>query len=368
MSHLFLSQYLNTKTKENPNSRQQIQIIAMSTQRKFLIIGGTGAQGLPIVKALSSDTSNTIRVFTRSTSSANAKLLSTIPNVSLHIGSSTSEADLRAAFKDITHVFVNLNSFVLGQKAETYWGIRIFEIAVESGVKHYVWSSLDSALRESGYDEAVRCGHYEGKARVADWMRAQPQKPMAWSVLTTGPYAEMLNETQRPHQDANGAFVFRAPLGDGAVPYIHLDDLGLYAKWIFDHPSESVGFELKIATAHVTYAELAAAFTAVTGKPARYENISIEKQFENKWAFWPAGHKLGAEYEGQDDDTLMTVRENFSGWWRIYQRSAGNKGVVRRDYAMLDRILPTRVKSIQEWMEKTGYNAEHKPFLNSGGK
>lgn len=340
----------------------------MSTQRNFLIIGGTGAQGLPVVKALSSDASSTIRVFTRSTSSVNAKLISTIPNVSFHVGSSTSEPDLRAAFKDITHAFVNLNSFVLGQKAETYWGMRIFEIAVESGVKHLIWSSLDSALKESRYNEAVRCGHYEGKARVADWMRAQPQKPMTWSVLTTGPYAEMLNETQRPKEDENGVYVFRAPLGDGAVPYIHLDDLGLYVKWIFDNSSESVGLELKIATAHVSYAELAAAFTAVTGKPARYENVSLEKQFANQSSFLPADHKLGSEYEGQDDDTLMTVRENFSAWWRLYQRSAGNKGVIRRDYEMLDRILPTRVKSIQEWMEKTGYNAEHKPLLNSGGK
>jgi uncharacterized protein YbjT (DUF2867 family) len=339
----------------------------MSTQRKFLVIGGAGAQGLPIVKALATDSSSTIRVFTRSTTSANAKLLSSISNVSLQVGSSTSEPDLRAAFKDITHAFVNLNSFVLGQKAETYWGIRIFEIAVESGVKHFIWSSLDNVLKDSGYDEALRCGHYEGKARVAQWMKAQPQNPMSWSVLTTGPYVEMLNETQRPKQDEDGVYVFRAPLGDGAVPYIHLDDLGEYVRWIFDNPSESMGFDLKIATEHIGYAELAAAFTAVTGKAARYENLSMEVAFEKNGSMSPE-HKLGSEYEGPDDDTLMTVRQNFTAWWRIYQRCADNKGVIQRDYEMLDRILPTRVKSVREWMEKTGYSAEHKPLLNRGGQ
>jgi hypothetical protein len=62
----------------------------------------------------------------------------------------------------------------------------------------------------------------------------------------------------------------------------------------------------------------------------------------------------------------MTVRENFSAWWRIYQRFGGNKGVIQRHYEFLDRILPGRVKSIPEWMEKTGYTADHRPLLIMG--
>jgi hypothetical protein len=90
----------------------------------------------------------------------------------------------------------------------------------------------------------------------------------------------------------------------------------------------------------------------------------MEEAFEN-----PRGdYKLGTEYEGEHDNTLMTVRENFSAWWRIYQRSAGNKGVIQRDYEFLDRILPGSVKSIREWMDKTGYSANHKPLLRNGGK
>jgi len=199
---------------------------------------------------------------------------------------------------------------------------------------------------------------------VADWMQSQPQEPMKWSILTTGPYAEMLQSAQLPKQDADGVTVFRAPLGDGAVPFIHLDDLALYAKWIFDTPDESAGFDLKVATEHVEYKHLAEAFTAVTGKPARYENITPEELFPASEKRFDA--KLGAEYEGEGDDTLLTWRENFSAWWRIYQRSGGNKGLLRRDYDLLDRILPGRVKSIREWMEKVGYNAELIHLLGNG--
>jgi uncharacterized protein YbjT (DUF2867 family) len=294
-----------------------------------------------------------------------------LPNVSLHLGSSTSESDLRSAFVGITQAFVNLNSFAIGQKAEIYWGMRVFELALESGVQHYIWSSLDSALKLSGYDEALRCGHYEGKAKVAEWMQSQEQGlgkgKMKWSILTTGPYAEMLSGNKRPKKDADGTYVFRAPLEDGAVPYIHLDDLALYAKWLFDHPGESAGLELKVATEHVGWKYLAETFEKVTGKKARYESVSIEEFMPKEWK--KGDVKLGAEYEGENDDTLLTFRENFAAWWRLYQRSAGNKGLLTRDYEMLDRVLPGRVKTIGEWMVKVGYTGdEHKPLLNNGGE
>jgi hypothetical protein len=141
---------------------------------------------------------------------------------------------------------------------------------------------------------ACRCRHYGGKARVTEWMRAQPREPMFWSVLSTGPYVELLSERHRPEKDTDGTYVFRAPLGDGAVPYIHLDDLGLYVRWIFDTPSESVGLNLKITTEHVGYAYLAETFTAEIGKPARYENITIGEAFTNP-SFLPGDYRLGAE-------------------------------------------------------------------------
>jgi len=59
----------------------------------------------------------------------------------------------------------------------------------------------------------------------------------------------------------------------------------------------------------------------------------------------------------------MTFKENFGAWWRLYQRSGGNEGLIRRDYEMLDKVLPGRVKSLGEWMRKTGYTGEKKTVL-----
>ena len=177
----------------------------------------------------------------------------------------------------------------------------------------------------------------------------------------------MLSALHRPKRDEDGVYVFRAPLGEGAVPYIHLDDLALYAKWLFDHPEESAGMDLQVATEHVEGRYLAETFERVTGKKARYEAVTVEEHMPKEWQMGDV--KLGAEYEGEGDETLLTFRENFSAFWRIYQRSAGNEGVLRRDYELLDRVLPGRVRTIGEWMVKVGYTGdEHNLLLNNGGE
>jgi NmrA-like family len=187
---------------------------------------------------------------------------------------------------------------------------------------------------------------------------------MMWSILTSGPYIEALNENYRPQVDSQGVYIFRIPLAEGAMPFIHLDDLGTYARWILDNPSRSNGMDLEIATAHTSGEDITKAFTAVTGKPARYDAADLATFIREYWSMMPNGEgtKIAWGYE-PDDDTRMSYGQNFTAWWNIYQASGGNKGIVRRDYGLLDRIFPGRVKSVEEWMKKTGYTGELKPVL-----
>src|SRR5882757_9510207 len=104
----------------------------------------------------------------------------------------------------------------------------------------------------------------------SEWMRAQPTNPTAWTVINSGPYIEMLHEFLLPQEGDDGIIRFNLPIGQGAVPFIHLDDFARYVPWVFSNPAESNGMILQIATAHVSGPELAKAFTAVTGKKAEY--------------------------------------------------------------------------------------------------
>lgn len=309
-----------------------------------------------------SESGYSVRVLTRSETSDAAQKLASLPNVELHPGSAYDEDVLRAAFKDVNLAYVNTNSFAIGPRNEVWWGIRIFEIAVQSGVKHYIWSSLDNYFHDQLYDESLRVAHYYAKGIVKQWMSVIPQTPMRWSILTTGPYIEALGELMRPVQE-DGVAVFRVPLGDGAVPFIHLDDLGFYVDWIFSHPDISAGMDLKVAVDHISFHEVAATFTEVTGKPARYENITFEEYFTTGPLAKPASSKLGVEGAGEDDPSLLTFQENFTAWWKLYQLSSRNQGLIQRNYELLDKIHPKRVRSLKQWMEKTGYAGEYKPVL-----
>jgi hypothetical protein len=54
---------------------------------------------------------------------------------------------------------------------------------------------------------------------------------------------EMMYSMWAPRKDGE-TFTFVAPLDDGAVPMIHLDDLGRYARWIFDNIEKSSGTQI----------------------------------------------------------------------------------------------------------------------------
>jgi hypothetical protein len=343
--------------------------------QKILVIGGTGAQGVPIVErelqqpfrcSLYDVTMSTdlvahgydVVVLTRDPSSANAQKLSALGKVSFVKGATDDETALRKAFSGVDYAFVNLNSWALGIKGEIFWGIRIFEIAVQSGVKHYVWSSLDNFFLDTNYDDSLRVGHYYGKGNVEQWMRAIPQTPMRWSVICTSPYIQQLMAFVTPRKTGTGEWEFPLPLNDGAVPYTDLGDMGYYVRWLFENPERSAGMNLKVAVEHTSTAIIAAAFAEVIGQPCKPTNVPIEHWFDSGPMGKSRHHKIGSSTNLPNDPALLTVERNFTAWWKLYQRSGGNKGILRRDYALLDEIHPDRTRSVKQWMEKIGYTGE----------
>ena len=48
----------------------------------------------------------------------------------------------------------------MAEKTETYWVIRSYEIAIEEGMKFFVYGNLDYGLKKSGYDSEIRSADY----------------------------------------------------------------------------------------------------------------------------------------------------------------------------------------------------------------
>ncbi|KAK5651344.1 hypothetical protein OQA88_12577 [Cercophora sp. LCS_1] len=329
------------------------------TKPTIFIIGGTGAQGIPVIRGLVHDGHYAVRVLTRDPNSPRAQHLTTLgPSVTLLRGSFTSESDIRTGLAGCYGAFINIDGFATGEAMETHWTIRCYELAVEAGISIYVHGNLDFVYKLSGYNPAHRCGHYDAKGRMAEWILGQGGE-MKKAAFTTGPYMEMAVAAGTPMQpyverdeDGEEVCVWRVPLGEkGAVPHVALDDCAVYARWLFDNPERANGLDLQVAIAHLGYKEVADAFSRVTGRKAKFVNVTFDE-------YWGSGHwkPIGDYPTGYmvdvDSPAKMTMRDNFTGFWRAWQASGDNKGLVKRDYELMDEIHPGRIRSAEEWFRK----------------
>ncbi|KAL4910848.1 hypothetical protein BDW74DRAFT_164611 [Aspergillus multicolor] len=314
----------------------------MAPISKILIIGGTGAQGLPIVRSLIIDKKYFCRILTRDPSSPRAQSLLSLGNTELIKGTFTNESDIRNAYEGCDGAFINIDGFTVGEKGETFWAIRAYELARENGgIKFFVYGNLDYGYKLSGYRPGFRTGHYDGKGRVGEWILAQAKMNsgtnagMGAALFTTGPYMEMTISEHTPMAprieiDQNGAEVltWRVPLtAEGAVPHVALEDCGPYVRWLFDNPVRANGMDLRVAIEHVNYHDLAVAFTKVTGHPARFINVSFEEYWESGPLAYNKANAAGYTADPKESG-VMTVQENFTGFWMLWRNSGGNEGVV----------------------------------------
>lgn len=105
---------------------------------------------------------------------------------------------LLKSFEGVYGVFVNTDTFTIGEQREIYANMRIFEIAKQTkSMRHYVFSGLDYALKIGKYNPEYMVDHFNGKGRFADWLKVQPSvvndTALSWSVVNTCLYYEMMN-------------------------------------------------------------------------------------------------------------------------------------------------------------------------------
>lgn len=166
-----------------------------------------------------------------------------------------------------------------------------------------------------------------------------------------------------------------------------LSDCGAYVRWLLDNPSRANGMDLEVAIAHMSYSEIAAAFAKVTGKQARYVSVSFPEYFKtfggresfmsvlknprmglvSKLRFgFSFSTKQPSSYNADPaDPATLSFETNFTGFWNIWRASKGNKGVIQRDYGLLDEIHPNRIKSAEEWFRKEAEKGDLWERLNN---
>ncbi len=233
-------------------------------QGVFTVVGATGQQGGAVARALLG-AGVAVRALVRNPGSAAARALA-------EAGATPAPADLddaaslRAAFAGVDGVFAMTTMTGPGGTAgEVAHGRTIGDAARDAGVPHVVYSSVGGAERGTGIP------HFESKRRVEEHL-------LDLGVPTTfvRPTFFMDNFGGGP-QEEDGVLVLRSPLAPGVpLQMIAVDDVGAVAATALLDPAAVPGGAVEIAGDELTPEQIAAAFGAHAGRPARYEPLPLD--------------------------------------------------------------------------------------------
>lgn len=157
-------------------------------------------------------------VLTRDRTSSRAQHLLSLDNIEIIEVSFSNEVDLQNSLTGCNGEYINIGGFNTGEKAEMFWAIRTYELALTAGIKFFVYGNLGYGLKKAGYNPKFRVGHYDRKGRIAEWIQAQTKNNMSGMGAASGPYIDMVvsSSTVMTPTIENGVLTWRVPLGDGA--------------------------------------------------------------------------------------------------------------------------------------------------------
>ncbi|KAK7053086.1 hypothetical protein VNI00_004407 [Paramarasmius palmivorus] len=327
----------------------------MASKKLILVVGATGAQGLPVVNSLLAPSKDgtpspyAVRALTRDPTSERALQLKAA-GVELFKGSFEDTKDIIEAYKGCYGAFINTDTFSVGLKREIYAAIQLYEYSHrEESMRHFIWSGLDYSSKLGNYQLKYKAEHLDSKGIFNDFLKMQPSAPVGdsftWSIVTTGPYIEGLRGALLGplEERENGAVVFATPIGDGHVPVISLRDIGWWVRWTFDNREETSGKEIKIATEMLHWDTLVETFTRVTGIPAIHRRLGVDEYMAKRGL-----DKIPLIAGGGKD--LPTIKDTFSGMYWSWRDD-----LLTRDMEWLRKIHPEG-HTLESWIRETGYD------------
>ncbi|KAJ2738650.1 hypothetical protein GGI20_006242 [Coemansia sp. BCRC 34301] len=253
------------------------------------VIGATGFQGGSVIKALSAYPSQyTVRGITRSTTSPRVvELKALYPTVEWVAADLKDPASLQQAFRGASIIFGNTNYLqaeIFAQidsgdlDAEFRLGQNMVDAALAQGVKHFVYSSLESPEKVGG---AKYSGAHEpeGKHRIEQYIRSHSDRINGYFVYAGFYFQNFLLSAQWDPSVGSGkdAVVFTYPLpAHATLPYIDIEeDFGPTVALILANRDEFAGKVLAAVEGSYSAEQITQAFVRATGVPARYQNGPI---------------------------------------------------------------------------------------------
>lgn len=228
----------------------------------ILVFGATGRQGGSVAKALLK-TQWPVRALVRDPREP-ASIALRDAGVQLVQGSFEDTDVVRAAMKEIHGVF-SVMPANLSVEEEVRYGTSIADLAAETGVDHFVYSSGASVG-----DKLTGVPRFDAKPRIEAHVR---KLSLTATIVRPMIFMEML---VRPGYGLDEGRLTSLIRPDHSIHLTAVDDIGKIVAALFADNIRFGGATLKIASDRLTGHELEAVFTEVAGRPISYARFPDE--------------------------------------------------------------------------------------------
>jgi uncharacterized protein YbjT (DUF2867 family) len=235
----------------------------MKEKKSILVTGATGKQGGAVARELLAR-GYRVRAMTRKPNEENAQALAKL-GAEIAQGDLDDTASLAEALRGVWGTFAVQNTWEAGVEREEEQGKRF---AQEAGVRHFVYSSVGSAHRNTGIP------HFENKWRVEQTVRSL--KFPSWTIIRPVFFMEnLLSPWFKPAIDQGKLTVAIKPTT--VLQMIAVEDIGKYGAWAFDNARKLNGRAFDIAGDAKTMPETAQILSEAAGRKIEFVPTPIEE-------------------------------------------------------------------------------------------
>ncbi len=244
------------------------------------VCGATGQQGGATVKALVKLGGFKIKAITRDTTSAKSQALAALDGVETIKADFNDVDSLKAAFEGCDAVFAVTDFWAacgLDPIKELQQGKNLVDAAAATGVKHFVFSSLEDTrplIKSAGIEDIKPVNgdytvpHFDAKGEIEAYMFEK--LPKSSTALITSIFMQNLlpGGGMTPNKQEDGSFLMFMPCpGTTKLSWCSTDDIGNVAAAVIKQgPRKWGGKKTGVAGDHASLDDLAATLSKVTGK------------------------------------------------------------------------------------------------------
>lgn len=273
----------------------------------IVVTGATGQQGGATARELLG-AGHRIRAMTRKPEGDAARALAAL-GAEIVRGDLDDAASLAEAFAGAWGLFAVQNTWEAGVEGEEAQGKRVAAVAKAAGIRHFVYTSVGSAYRQTGIP------HFDNKARVEQTVQAM-QFPSHTIIRPVFFMENFVSPWFKPSIDKGTLALGIDP--STKLQMIAVGDIGTYGRLAFERHADLNGRAIDIAGDELAPPVIAELISKAAGRPVTHFQVPLDEVRRSSQEFAIMLEWFDAV--GYDADIEGTAREfgieptRFADW------------------------------------------------------